>query len=87
MIHDNYPIIKLQQNPKNHRPKNKTTPTFNKFFLKKILFQNKINKTKSPFKCGNQGEKKKKKTIGQKLTESSLALHRSSRSLWPWEPV
>jgi hypothetical protein len=37
MIHDNYTIIKLQQNPKNHRPKNKTAPTFNKkpFFSKK----------------------------------------------------
>jgi hypothetical protein len=30
MIHDDYTIIKLQQNPKNHRPKNKTAPTFNK---------------------------------------------------------
>jgi hypothetical protein len=80
MIHDNYTIIKLQQNPKNHRPKNKTAPTFNKCFLKKILFQNKINNTKSPLKCGNQGGKKKTPS-GQKLIESSLALHRSSRSL------
>jgi hypothetical protein len=39
MIHDNYTIIKLQQNPKTHKPKNKTAPTFNKkkpFFFFKI---------------------------------------------------
>jgi hypothetical protein len=39
MIHDDYTTIKLQQNPTNRRPKNKTTPTFNKknhFFLFKL---------------------------------------------------
>jgi hypothetical protein len=46
MIHDNYTIIKLQQNPKNPKPKNKTAPTFNKKTI--FLFQNKINNTKSP---------------------------------------
>jgi hypothetical protein len=51
MIHNNYTIIKLQQNPKNHRPKNKTVPTFNK---KPSFLKNKINNTKSPFKGGNQ---------------------------------
>jgi len=59
MIHDIYTIIKLQQNPKSHRPKKKTAPTFNKkpFFH----FQNKIINTKSPFKGGNQKKKSKYK--------------------------
>jgi hypothetical protein len=53
VIHDNDTIIKLQQNPKNHRPKkNKTAPTLNKKTI--FHFQNKINNTKSPFKGGNQ---------------------------------
>jgi hypothetical protein len=51
MIHNNYTIIKLQQNPKNHRPKNKTAPTFNK---RPFFFQNKIKNRKSLFKGGNQ---------------------------------
>ncbi len=41
MIHDNYTIIKLQQNPKNHRPINKIAPTFNK----KTIFLFKIKST------------------------------------------
>jgi hypothetical protein len=78
MIHDNYTIIKLQQNPKNHRPKNKTAPTFNKkYYYFFVLFQNKINNTKSPLKCGNQGEKKKPVD----------KINRELLSLWPWEPV
>jgi hypothetical protein len=60
MIHDHYTIIKLQQNPKNHRPKNKTAPTFNKKTI--VLFQNKINCTKSPLKGGNQKRKSKSKS-------------------------
>ncbi len=66
MIHDHYIIIKLQQNPKNHRPKNKTAPTFNK----KSLFFFKIKSTikNSPLKCENQKNKikyKLKKTSEQ----------------------
>jgi hypothetical protein len=55
MIHDHYIIIKLQQNPKNHRPKNKTAPTFNK---KSLFFFKKNFKKKSPLKGENQGKKK-----------------------------
>jgi len=51
MIHNNYTLIKLQQNPKNHRPKNKTAPTFNK---RPVFFQNKIKNRKSLFKGRNQ---------------------------------
>ncbi len=40
-------IIKFQQNPTNHRLKNKTTPTFNK---KTIIIILKINNKKSPLK-------------------------------------
>jgi hypothetical protein len=63
MIHNNYTIIKLQQNPTKHRPKNKTAPTFKK---KPFFFQYKINNRKSFFKGGNQEKKKKKNYLKKK---------------------
>jgi hypothetical protein len=45
-------LSNFNKNPKNHRPKNKTAPTFNKKTI--FLFQNKINNTKSPLKSGKQ---------------------------------
>jgi len=65
VIHDNDTIIKLQQNPKNHRPKRKTAPTFNKkpFFIFKIKstiknhlskVQNKKKKSKYKFKKSSE---------------------------------
>jgi hypothetical protein len=50
MIHDHYIIIKLQQNVKNHRPKNKIAPSINK---KQFFYFKKINNTKSPLKGEN----------------------------------